>query len=271
MSALRMTWLETHVGPVRTWRVGNGPPVVVLHGGPGLDHSYLVEGLRPLNVDYELIFFDQPGCGADGSGEEASLEATLSRTDGVLRAVFYGGVGLVIAHSWGTNLLMMCHSRLRSLADGSVFVLVCPAPTSRDRNSIAGAKLMSRLPDAAKGRLPALLEDGSDAAGQELMGLAMAAYCAPDARLPSIAIPYRMATFAKVDSDIGEYRIDVKAGTVGVRVELIAAAEDYIVSGDYAGLEEVASRKQVIADSGHFPMLERGQDCIDALRTALSL
>ncbi|TQL77045.1 pimeloyl-ACP methyl ester carboxylesterase [Stackebrandtia endophytica] len=40
-----------------------GRPLVVLHGGPSWDHSYLLPGLEPLAANREVIAFDQRGCG----------------------------------------------------------------------------------------------------------------------------------------------------------------------------------------------------------------
>ena len=37
--------------------MGAGPPVVLMHGGPGLDHTTLL-GLAPLARYYQLIFYD---------------------------------------------------------------------------------------------------------------------------------------------------------------------------------------------------------------------
>ena len=36
--------------------IGAGEPIVILHGGPGMFHDYLVSYLAPLADDYQLIF-----------------------------------------------------------------------------------------------------------------------------------------------------------------------------------------------------------------------
>jgi len=49
---------------VRRLGVGRGHhPLVVLHGGPSWDHSYLLPGLEPLATKREVLAFDQRGCG----------------------------------------------------------------------------------------------------------------------------------------------------------------------------------------------------------------
>lgn len=44
-------------------RVGAGPPAVVLHGGPGAQHDYLLPGFDRLATGRELIYYDQRGGG----------------------------------------------------------------------------------------------------------------------------------------------------------------------------------------------------------------
>ena len=50
-------------GPTFVKAVGTGPPILVVHGGPGFDHTYLVEPLAFLTDRRTLVFYDQPGCG----------------------------------------------------------------------------------------------------------------------------------------------------------------------------------------------------------------
>jgi hypothetical protein len=43
--------------------VGKGELVLVLHGGPGLEHGYLLPGLPRISHGHRFIFFDQRSCG----------------------------------------------------------------------------------------------------------------------------------------------------------------------------------------------------------------
>ena len=44
-------------------RIGSGPEVVVLHGGPGAQHDYLLPGFDRLAHGRTLIYYDQRGGG----------------------------------------------------------------------------------------------------------------------------------------------------------------------------------------------------------------
>ncbi len=42
---------------------GTGEPIVLLHGGPGLDHSYFLPQMEILSGNHRLIYFDQRASG----------------------------------------------------------------------------------------------------------------------------------------------------------------------------------------------------------------
>ena len=52
---------------------GRGSPIVVLHGGPGMDHQSLANDLEPLARSHRLIYYDQRG------GGRSTLPADTSR------------------------------------------------------------------------------------------------------------------------------------------------------------------------------------------------
>src|SRR6266511_2079719 len=50
--------------------IGQGYPLVLMHGGPGLDHTSLLP-LRPLSDQFTLIFYDHR-CNGRSDGEPVS-------------------------------------------------------------------------------------------------------------------------------------------------------------------------------------------------------
>src|SRR5262249_21937968 len=48
--------------------MGQGPTVVVLHGGPGADHGYLLPQFAVLADQARLVFYDQRGGGQSRAG-----------------------------------------------------------------------------------------------------------------------------------------------------------------------------------------------------------
>ncbi len=43
--------------------IGQGQPIIVLHGGPDFDHTYLLPDLDRLSDSFRLIYYDQRGRG----------------------------------------------------------------------------------------------------------------------------------------------------------------------------------------------------------------
>ncbi len=90
------------------WTIGTGRPLLIVHGGPGLDHSYLRPWLDPLAKQRQLIFVDlrasgqSPSCLAEDFKLDnivADLEALRTRL-GIERWSLLGhsAGGFVVQH-----------------------------------------------------------------------------------------------------------------------------------------------------------------------------
>lgn len=58
--------------------IGEGLPLVFIHGGPGLEHTYFLPHMEELANDYQLIFYDQRYSGRSG-GELDSASTTMEQ------------------------------------------------------------------------------------------------------------------------------------------------------------------------------------------------
>lgn len=117
--------------------VGRGtPPVLLLHGGPGLDHTAFRPWLDPLAERHKLIFYDQTGNGR--SARPASLEGVdhdtwVDEADALLhrlgceRAVLFG-------HSYGGYLAQ--EYALRHPGRVAGLVLCCTAGSARPLDGV---------------------------------------------------------------------------------------------------------------------------------------
>ncbi len=81
--------------------VGEGKPCVVIHGGPGLSHDYLVPYLQPF---CSLIFYDQRSSGRSEATLEGLDLATFVRDLEALRIALGHEKIAILGHSWGTIL-----------------------------------------------------------------------------------------------------------------------------------------------------------------------
>ena len=82
--------------------VGTGPPALVMHGGLGLDHTYLTPGLDPLGRHRSLHYYDHRGNGRSGrpSINTLSLKQLADDANALTNSVGVDHIS-VIGHSYG--------------------------------------------------------------------------------------------------------------------------------------------------------------------------
>lgn len=88
--------------------IGAGPPVIVLHGGPDFDHTYLLPELDHLADVCRLVYYDQRGRGRSGenvTADAVDIESEMFDIDAVRRHIGADAIAL-LGHSWGGVLAM---------------------------------------------------------------------------------------------------------------------------------------------------------------------
>jgi proline iminopeptidase len=93
--------------------IGKGSPLLVVHGGPGLNHSYFLPHFNKLSSKHRLIFIDQRACGKSAGSLDStqmSLDWFVKDMEAVRIELKLGKVS-VLAHSWGGLLGMLYASK----------------------------------------------------------------------------------------------------------------------------------------------------------------
>ncbi len=81
-----------------------GDTVIVLHGGWGAEHSYLLDALRPLGDTHRLVFYDQRGSLRSPAPDSTiTLQRLVADLDGLRQDLGVDRVTL-LAHSMGNHL-----------------------------------------------------------------------------------------------------------------------------------------------------------------------
>jgi proline iminopeptidase len=83
--------------------IGQGDPLIVLHGGPGGSHNYFFPYLLPLARDNRLIFMDERGSGRSGKLEQPSgytVENMADDVEALRQALGLRSINL-LGHSFG--------------------------------------------------------------------------------------------------------------------------------------------------------------------------
>ena len=136
-------------------RIGSGPPTVVLHGGPGAHHDYLLPGFDALAVGRELIYYDQRGGGRSPVPRDVPVGWTEQVADlEALRERWSLDRLTLAGYSWGALLALLYAldhpQRVERLA------LISPAPAWRAaRDELRGPLQPAQPGPGLSGRAPA--------------------------------------------------------------------------------------------------------------------
>src|ERR1051325_11154051 len=83
--------------------IGQGAPLMIVHGGPGASHDYLMPYLLPLARGNKLIFIDERGSGRSEKLQDAAqytVENMVEDVESVRQALHLGKISL-LGHSYG--------------------------------------------------------------------------------------------------------------------------------------------------------------------------
>src|SRR5512139_3959983 len=86
--------------------MGQGYPLVLMHGGPGLDHTSLLS-LQPLADQFTLIFYDHRCNGRSEGAEVSSMTwENLTADAEALRQTLGFNKWAILGHSFGGNVAL---------------------------------------------------------------------------------------------------------------------------------------------------------------------
>ncbi len=253
-------------------RVGAGPPVVVLHGGPGAHHDYLLPGFDTLATGRTLLYYDQRGGGRSPVGREvpvgwaehvADLEA-LRQSWGLDRLTLLG-------YSWGGLLALLYAVEHRARVER--LALVSPAPAwraARDEfeQRFAARTMTPELQEArTELRRSGLRETDPARHAQRLFELAVAGYFHDPARATELT-PFRVTerTRAEVWESLGHYDLRPGLRRLSVPALVLHGDDDPIPwasareTADCLGAEFV-----LLPECGHVPYVERLPEFVQVL------
>lgn len=139
--------------------IGHGAPLMIMHGGPGASHDYLMPYLLPLARGNKLIFIDERGSGRSEKLEDTAqytVENMVEDVESVRQALHLGKISLM-GHSYGGVLAQAYafkyQQNLTHLVLGGTFY------STREMNKVLADEKRS-MPPEALAKLEALEKAG---------------------------------------------------------------------------------------------------------------
>ncbi len=146
---------------IRLWysESGKGSPVIVVHGGPGMDHFSLAGDLTPLEQHHRVIYYDQRGGGRSTLPADP-MQLTIDHHVRDLEALrLHLGLQKVtlVAHSFGPAIAALYAIRYPEHVERMVFLAPIPPRKGKFFEEF-GASLSKRLTDEQRKRAGELQE-----------------------------------------------------------------------------------------------------------------
>lgn len=217
--------VPTETGPLVGWADGEGPPALLLHGGPGLGYEYLEPLIDELRTDFRVATFQQRGLGPSTLQGPFTIAQAIDDIVSVLDALGWDRA-LVVGHSWGAHLALRFTAAHPDRLLGMLAIEPIGVVGDGGRGGFE-SELLARVPGDHRRRLDELRAreeagEATDEETSEAMGIFWPFYFAdPDGAPPMPPTRFSNEVFTALRSEM--------ADTDGVGAALAATRVRYCV------------------------------------------
>ena len=240
----------------------DAPPVLVLHGGLGIDHVLYRRSLHPLASSFRLIHFDQRANGRSVPADLATL--TMERlADDAAELLDHLGLGAVdvLGHSYGgfvaQELALRHPDRVRSL------VLVDTTPGQLGAGEVEGEHGQGPVPPADVLAIFEAPPPEDDDGFEQMLAAVLPAYFRHPERVDLASLTegcvYRVGAMARGFEVLGGWSSADRLGGITAPTLVLVGRHDVVTAWpqSFRIASRITGAKVVVfTDSGHFPWLE---------------
>lgn len=250
--------------------VGEGEPILVLQGGPGLNMQYIEPHMQALAKKNKLIFFDPRSTGKSEIPDDTlgAMHQYMVEDIEAIRKVFGLGKLNIMGHSWGAKMAILYALKF----PGSIksLVLTSAIPLNHEFDSLQAVynDIQSKKPDLQSKRMEIISRHISRIEIQQRLAFMYSLYNYNDVDKIELTYPQnyadaQIALFRGLSYDYKKYDVNLYPHISKIKVPAI------VIHGDADGLSVKASEKlasslgnaQLIHfdKSGHFPFMEEAE------------
>lgn len=252
-----------------TYGATSSSPLLVLHGGPGAHHDYLLPQMLALAEGHQLVFYDQRGGGRSKTDDPSPVTWQL-HVDDLAQVVQELGIEplTIVGYSWG-GMLALLYALEAKRRPGFIaphrLVLIDPAPLSRAHRDTFEAEFTRRQsgPEIAEWRealgKSGLKERDPAAYRQRLFELGVAGYFA-DPRNARDLTPFRVTGRVQqaVWDSLGDFDLIPSLSALDQPSLFVHGWADPIpADSTIAAARAMRGRCVVLEASGHVPYVEQ--------------
>lgn len=245
---------------------GQGEVLVVLHGGPGLNHAYFRPHLDALHKNFKVVYYDQRACGQSAipSTDSISMQFFVDDLESFRKELNVPSIN-ILAHSWASILAV--NYALTHPDKVNKLILSNPVPLSKEYEKEMAGFIQSHT-TSADSLERARIVSGKEFTTETLATLFKISFQASaynrnnmdklNLDLPENFMQAQQALFTGLGKDLMNYNYydDVKKITFPVLI--LHGKSDGIPMASVVRLKNSIPRTtlKVFEKSGHFPFIE---------------
>lgn len=251
--------------------------LVVLHGGPGAHHDYLLPQMLELAQNYDCLFYDQRGGGRSKTDDRAPItwQTHVEDLTAVL-AELEDGPYTLVGYSWGAMLAALFCTEATAGRAGPLperLILISPAPMSRAWRTEFEAEFARRQSGAEVAALreelvaSGLREEDPEAFRQRTFELSVAGYFSVPSRARDLT-PFRVTGRVQqsVWESLGDFNLIPRLRELKIPALVAHGRQDPIpLASAEATAEALGAETLWLEDCGHVPYVERPRALFDSI------
>jgi proline iminopeptidase len=255
----------------------NAPKLVVLHGGPGADHRYLLPQMLHLGETHDLLFYDQRGGGQSRADARIPITwETLVDDLGAVIEEFELDPLSIVGYSWGAMLALLYANEQRRnphLRAPERLALVSPGPMTREYRRQFETEFARRQQSPEIQRIrdelaaSGLREKDPEAHRQRAFELGVAGYFSNPRNAKDLT-PFRVVGRVQesVWESMGDFNLIRDLKGIKIPSIVICGRDDPIPFASSSEAASVLETNLVVLDEcGHVPYVERPERLFAAL------
>ncbi len=245
------------------------PPLLLLHGGPGASHEYLLPQMLALAEDHRLVCYDQRGGGRSRHDDDRATVSWRDQVGDVARVAEELDMAplAIVGYSWGALLALLY--TIEALDTGlpapELLALIDPAPVSRVFRVAFELEFARRQASTEMTALRAeLLASGlreldPDAFRHRTFELSVAGYFADPRRARDLT-PFRVTGRVQqsVWDSLGDFDLVPRLADIRVPAFVVHGRQDPIpLASSESAARALGTECIVLEDCGHVPYVEQ--------------
>lgn len=259
------------------------PPLLLLHGGPGASHAYLLPQMLELAREHRVITYDQRGGGRSRHDDDRASISWQDQVADVAHVASELGVTPLdlVGYSWGALLALLYATEAHAGRAAPMPVrlaLIDPAPVTRQYREGFEREFARRQasPEVAALRdelaKSGLKERDPDAHRQRMFELSVAGYFAAPRRAHDLT-PFRVTGRVQqsIWNSLGDFDLLPALRDLRLPAFVVHGRQDPIpLASSEAVAHALGAELLVLEDCGHVPYVEQPEQLFPPLLAFLS-